>query len=659
MVLWASANGSNVLTGLNADSITNVSPFVMRAAFSGSPDLSGIVKGFQITFSGCTNSIHDGTFEIAQNANNTDKTIDFYNFLIEDSSQDETSSPGTAIAKQNAALTQEPSAAAQAAGALNGQRFPAAWFNWLLQKAGRAQTIKTSVGRSTIATSTPTALGGEGYTVCPVKSASAWSDTVGVQDTPTDITGSELTPRTTAGNRVLVGACCTMDYSGTDNSANFNLAINGTTLANDALFSPSDEASPITQNWLIASATGGVESYKAKAYTSGATTGISFSGGRTYALEFASSVAAGQTTVDATAPNSTGTYQDVPSLTVNITPSNKPVLLLFQGIQGHGTTGSNYGLFYKLTDGTTDFAEFQNQYANSASFTTTNSFNTGWITPALTGSKTFKVQYKDNGGSVSAGLSRKRLIALEITGDCKRSATPAGTCTINDTESVVTDGSTPLSYSFTPGADINYMTMFTGWLEKTAGSGTVTLKIKIGSTTIFSAPCGRNVDNSYKTPFCLMIPTGLLASGDAVTVSAQALTSDGSTTFTVKNAGFFMFEAPTLTDSEGGSPSSTTIENVKNGKIEVTYRGIRTCSADDDLTLGLYKSEDGGAFSLLADSVIINPTPGTDSREVFYHHITDDIAEGTDVELELRASMATGSVIFEAGLMTSKELPSL
>lgn len=135
MTLWASADGSNVVTGLNIDTIENVSPFVMRAAFSGSPTLSGVVKGFQLVVSGCTNPIHDGTFEIAQNADNTNKTIDFYNFLIEDASQDESSSPGTAIAKQNAALVQEPSAAAQAAGALNGQRFPAAWFNWLLQKA--------------------------------------------------------------------------------------------------------------------------------------------------------------------------------------------------------------------------------------------------------------------------------------------------------------------------------------------------------------------------------------------------------------------------------------------------------------------------------------------------------------------------------------------
>jgi len=133
---WASGDGSVILSGLNIDTITNVSPFVMRLAFSGSPTLTSIVKGFQLTISGCTNSIHDGTFEIAQNPNNTAKTIDIYNFLIEDSSQDETSSPGTAIAKQNAALNQEPSAAAYLAGFLNGQRPPAGWLNRLFSRMG-------------------------------------------------------------------------------------------------------------------------------------------------------------------------------------------------------------------------------------------------------------------------------------------------------------------------------------------------------------------------------------------------------------------------------------------------------------------------------------------------------------------------------------------
>lgn len=134
MTIWASADGSEVLPGLEISTITNISPFVMRLAFSGSPSLTSIVKGFQLDVSGCTNPIHDGTFEIAENPDNTAKTIDIYNFLIEDASQNESGSPGTAVASQNAAVIQAPSDAAIAAGALNGQRFPAAWLNWWLNK---------------------------------------------------------------------------------------------------------------------------------------------------------------------------------------------------------------------------------------------------------------------------------------------------------------------------------------------------------------------------------------------------------------------------------------------------------------------------------------------------------------------------------------------
>lgn len=652
MVLWASANGSNVLTGLNADSITNVSPFVMRAAFSGSPDLSGIVKGFQITFSGCTNSIHDGTFEIAQNANNTDKTIDFYNFLIEDSSQDESSSPGTAIAKQNAALVQEPSAAAQAAGAQNGQRFPAAWFNWLLQKAGRAQTIKTSVGRSTIATSTPTALGGEGYTVCPLSSAT-FAATVS-SSSAVDVAGSTINPFVTAGKRILIGSSFDVDYAAaTSNSGRITLGVEGSALTGGNEFWVPNPRSVGSLFHLVSSASAGDRDYSTMAYESGGTSNIVFAGGRTWACEFENTAAADSTDATGSATTSSTTYGNLAS--VSVSPTNNPVLLLAtynsdpnaDGLQTHCVR------FY---DGSNAYGEWKHRYTNG--FTRNTGCAAAWVTGSLNGAQTFYIQHKSLLGT-TVGLNSYKFIAIELQGDVKDTAKPAGSCSLTASDATITDGSTPLSYTFTPADDINYLAILTFSSLAVAGTGTFTVKIKVGATELISVTHAKDDDPNYGTPITIAVPTGTLPAGVSVTVSATGLTSGAGDTFSLVGAGFFLIEAPAITSTLAGDPSSATIENVKNGKIEVTYRGLRTCSADDDLTLGVYKSEDGGAFSLLADSVITNPTPGTDAREVFYHHITDDIAEGTDVELELRASMATGSVIFEAGLMTAKELPSL
>jgi len=132
---WASAAGSNVLTGLNIDSVTWQGGVISRYLFSASPDLSGVVPGFFLETTGCTNALNTGRFLISA-VNNTTKTIDVINTAVTDATQDETTSPGSGIVKQNAAVTQEPTTAKQAAGWLDGERPPAGWLNWLFSRMG-------------------------------------------------------------------------------------------------------------------------------------------------------------------------------------------------------------------------------------------------------------------------------------------------------------------------------------------------------------------------------------------------------------------------------------------------------------------------------------------------------------------------------------------
>ena len=134
MARWATNTGSTIIGSLNIDTIAWTSGSTVRYTFSGSPDLSGVVVGHQLQAAGCTNSLHNGTFEITAVSNVSDY-IEVTNSSISDASNNESSSPGTGTAKSNAALDREPTSAKQGQGFLNTEKPPADYFNWLFKMA--------------------------------------------------------------------------------------------------------------------------------------------------------------------------------------------------------------------------------------------------------------------------------------------------------------------------------------------------------------------------------------------------------------------------------------------------------------------------------------------------------------------------------------------
>lgn len=134
--IWATNTGSNVVTGLAIDNINWQTGTVstVRYTFTGSPDLSSVIVGHQLVASGCTDDTHNGTFEITA-VNNASDWIDVTNAAVTDATLDETSSPGTAIAKTGTALIQAPTSSKQTMGWLNDERPPAGYFNWLTNLA--------------------------------------------------------------------------------------------------------------------------------------------------------------------------------------------------------------------------------------------------------------------------------------------------------------------------------------------------------------------------------------------------------------------------------------------------------------------------------------------------------------------------------------------
>jgi hypothetical protein len=646
MAKWASANGSNVLTGLNIDSVTYQSGVVDRYFFSGSPDLSGVVAGFQLTVSGCTNPENDGTFLIFAR-DNTAKTIDVINTAISDASFNETSSPGTAIVKQNAAVIQEPTAAKQTAGFLDGERPPAGWLNWILNQAGAVQSDLTEVGYSTVASATYVALGGEGITVAPTYSTTAWGSTVGASSA-TDVTGSTITPKTTAGSRVLVGSICSVDYASADGNGRLALAINGTTLTGaNQLWLPTENTAMANMH-LITSATGGTESYKQQAYTSGGTTNIVTTNGRTWAAEFASSVAAGSATKAGTQNSTlTNTYEDLTSLSITISPTNNPVLLLFAGNFQLGAAGYTTG--FRFTDGTNNYGEWL--YRNDPGAASAFGGSTAWLTGELNGSKTFKCQFKSLTADIVT-MNTCSFHAIEIAGAVER-ATPAGACSVTTSEATLTDGSTALSKTFTPASAGKYLAVLTGYTQRTGGAGYVTFKVKQGSTTLVTIDHARDSAADYKSPVTIIVPTGRLTAGTPYTVSATAQTSAGTYTFT--GSALFLIEVPEVTAGFSGDAAEATLTDVKPGQTEVEFNSQYLCSTDDALSIQLLENVNSGGATQVKEWVLT--TPGTKDLPLSLKwRRPTALAAGDDVVYSIQAKKATGNAVFQPGQLIASEV---
>lgn len=647
---WASNTGSTIIGSLNIDTIAWQSGTTVRYTFSGSPDLSGVVVGHQLQATGCTNALHNGTFEITAVSNASDY-IEVTNSSISDASNNESSSPGTGTAKTGASLVQEPTSAKQALGWLNGEKPPAGYFNWQAQNAGRIQVATAEIGYSTISSSSYTAIGGEGYIVCPVKS-SVFAATVS-SSSAVDVTGSTITPTVTSGKRVLVGSSFDVDYAAaTANSGVVVLGIDGTALSNQYEFYAPNPRSIGSLFHLISSASAGQRDYSTMAYEAGGTTNLVFAGGRTWACEFDSTAAAGSGGASGTSTIASTTYSNVEAITIS--PTNNPVLLIAHynsdpnadGLQTHCV---------RFHDGTTAYGEWKHRY------TTGHSRFTGcasaWLTGSLNGSQTFNFQHKSLLGT-TVGLATWNFVAIEIQGDVKDTAKPAGSCSLTASDATITDGSTPLSYTFTPGADIDYLAILTFSSLAVAGTGTFTVKIKVGATELISVTHAKDDDPDYGTPITIAVPTGTLPAGVSVTVSATGLTSGAGDTFSLVGAGFFLVEAPFITSEDAGDPAEVELTNVSPGRVRVDWSSQRLCSADVALAYALYEDVNaGGAVEVFSKTLT---APGTADQDCSISWLRPtDLAAGDDVVYDVRAKMASGNVVFAAGYLSATEVPSL
>ncbi len=656
-IRWASSTGSTIVGSLVATAAEWLENYTTGGVEYGkivyqfnAANLSGVLPGYYLTITGFSNALNNGTFYVVA-ADDTANTITIRTTTRTDATADQTGATGAGTVEDEGALKQAPSDAKQAQGFIPGEKIAAQTLNWALSNTGRVQVATADIGRSTISSSSYTAIGGEGYTVCPAKTSSAFGSTIS-SSTAADFTGATITPFVTASNRILVGASLSADYAGPTNGR-VVLGLEGSALSNDFEFYLPQENAAVSVFNLTASASAGTRDYAAMAYESGGTANIVGTNGRTWACEFASTVAAGTAVRNATTSTTSTSFVDMTDLSITISPTNNPVLLFGKYNANPGGSAS-FTHAARFTDGTNNYSEWQHRYFMGSS--AAHGCAIAWLTGDLNGSQTFKMQQRSLTGD-SVSFSAANFIAIEITGDAK-SAKPTGTCAVVDAEATITDGSTPLSHAFTPGANINYLAVLTCYSERTAGTGFLTLRIKVNGTEIIKIDHARDSASNYKSPITIAIPTGLLTSGVAQTIIATAETNDGSTTYDLKSCALFLVEAPVLTASQSGDPAEVELTDVSPGRTRVDWSSQRKCSADVALSYALYENVNaGGAVEVFSKTLT---APGTADQDCSISWLRPtDLAAGDDVVYDVRAKMASGNVIFETGYLSAAEVPNV
>jgi hypothetical protein len=139
---FATATGSNVVTGLNVNTITyqgaeSSGQRIVRYTFNSSPDLSPALAGHYLVVVSATNANNNGTYKIKAVSDASDY-IDVYNNARIDSTLDEASdSPATAIVQDNGAVKTPFSAAKLAQGWLSPEKPADGHFNFWMNLVGQ------------------------------------------------------------------------------------------------------------------------------------------------------------------------------------------------------------------------------------------------------------------------------------------------------------------------------------------------------------------------------------------------------------------------------------------------------------------------------------------------------------------------------------------
>jgi len=483
-----------------------------------------------------------------------------------------------------------------------------------------------------------------------LQSATGITDTITTGETSlTDVVGASITsPIATSGNNLLCGFTANIDSNGGGQDTAFTAFHDGSA---DTEFTGYSQVGIFSQFYKRAASTGS-QTIKMQG-RSGGSYALDYASGVLWAAEIASTAAFGMDTKSGSGSISATSYTDVNALSVTISPTNNPVLLLFCGGVNQNAGGGAVQNYFRFYDGSTGYGDYI--WQNGTGIGAAYALNFARLTGSLNGSKTFTVQAYSGTGTNFLNLFLRRLVAVEIQGDYQV-FNPAGAATISSaSQATLNDGSNNFSLTLTVTEATKYVVFLTGYVQRTVGTGNIRLSLHIGSTQLIELNSEwENSTNGYKTPFVMAIPTSRLAPG-TYTVTAKARTTDGtSSTYTLNSAQFFAVEFPQLTDGGQGEPSQVALDHVRAGGTSVTWDGQYKCSTSAELGLAIYESVNGGAETLVAEKVLATPGTNDASFTVDWLRPTD-LAEGDAVQYIGKAKNASGTVDFAASRLMAVE----
>lgn len=653
---WASAAGSNVLTGLNIDSVTWQSGVITRYLFSASPDFSGVVPGFFLETTGCTNALNTGRFLISA-VNNTTKTIDVINTAVTDATSDETSSPGTGIVKQNTSVFQEPTTAKQAAGWLDGERPPAGWLNWLFKNSGRSQVAIASVGLSRVASATYTDLDGAGVSFASAIDTASNNYTPSADDgTYETLTGTSETLATQA-NRILSFCTQTIDAQTTVNAGNIRYRVNSTdvfTLEMGLASSALVVDSAFSLFGISGSLSAGSNTAQ---FQVNRKTDRTFSDIRAGAFELKTVDADGNALViDSAIPTTaqtipdTNTYTDATGFTSTGTFNNGYALVVAQFIAE--TSGIANGGF-KLLRGATSIAEFP--FTGQLLHRGPGSLQTIFrLVPfTTTGSQTVKLQAKASGNTIDlcASNSDGTWAVIELadqfgTTNLMRFKTELNTNT-------AATSATPLA---TSGAQVtsghNVIMFLSGQLTFSAAGQSIYFQFKRDGVAVGDLYQVKGSDSTAGDKIVGLV-AAVSAETGSHTYSVDWHTSTG--TATAVDLQFAAFEMDKK-DPLGGDACSVTITDVTQSQPEISFSTAYVCSTDDALQFRLMESVNGDPAAEAHEWPALT-APGTADTPITLSWIRPtQLADGDDVTYTIQAKKATGQVLVAGSQLSAKEV---
>ena len=213
---WATATGTSIVGSLVPTDAEYQSTIVesgvtygfVKYSFSGSPNLSSVLTGHNLTVAGFTNSVNNGTYRI-YSANDATDEITVYNTSRLSASLDETGITGTGSVASGAAVINEPSAAKKALGFKTPEKPSDGMWNWLINDI--YTSVASALGRSVNAITNSFQVTASSYTnlVAAAVSFATSVPTTSSSYTPTandnafeDLTGGGAT-FTTGANRVF------------------------------------------------------------------------------------------------------------------------------------------------------------------------------------------------------------------------------------------------------------------------------------------------------------------------------------------------------------------------------------------------------------------------------------------------------------------------